>query len=204
MPRPETPAAVIPVLGVFAWSGTGKTTLLEALLPRLRALGWPAAVIKHAHHAFDVDTPGKDSYRLRAAGAAPTLVASDRRFALMMETPGQEEPDLGALIAQVAALRPALILVEGFKSWPIAKLELRRCETSSRDGRAVERATQSDPWVRAIAMKPLVETSGAVALDLDDPDAIAQWIGVWADNFDPACDIDESLVAAATPYDRRR
>ncbi len=83
-----------PVLGVAAWSGTGKTTLLEQLLPRLREMGLSVAVIKHAHHQFDVDQPGKDSYKLRSAGATPMLIASRQRFALMQETPGQEEPDL--------------------------------------------------------------------------------------------------------------
>ncbi|WP_110687183.1 molybdopterin-guanine dinucleotide biosynthesis protein B [Salinicola aestuarinus] len=196
MQRPATAAPVIPVLGIVAWSGTGKTTLLEKLLPRLGALGWPAAVIKHAHHAFDVDTPGKDSYRLRAAGAAPTLVASGRRFALMMETPGQEEPDLGTLISQVAALGPALILVEGFKSWPVAKLELRRGGASD-DVAPHRELAKNDPWIRAVAMKPLTPMAGVASLDLDDPGAIADWIAAWAAAFDPDRDLDASLIHAA-------
>ncbi|BBI62342.1 hypothetical protein HSBAA_36480 [Vreelandella sulfidaeris] len=79
--------ASFPILGIAAWSGTGKTTLLEQLLPRLREQGLKVAVIKHAHHSFDVDQPGKDSYKLRSAGAAPVLIASRQRFALMQETP---------------------------------------------------------------------------------------------------------------------
>jgi molybdopterin-guanine dinucleotide biosynthesis protein B len=172
----------IPLLGIAAWSGTGKTTLLEALLPRLRERGWPAAVIKHAHHEFDVDKPGKDSHRLREAGAAPMMVASGRRFALMMETPDRQEPDLPLLIAQVAALKPALILVEGFKTWPIPKLELYRGD----HGQPL--AAGIDPWVQALACKPeempaeILDRlpAGLARLDLDDLDGILDWIVDWA------------------------
>lgn len=182
----ERLACDIPILGIAAWSGTGKTTLLEALLPRLRERGWPTAVIKHAHHQFDVDKPGKDSHRLRQAGAAPMVVASNRRFALMMETPGQDEPDLPALVAQVAALEPALILVEGFKAWPLPKLELHRGE------RMTPLLAGSDPWVKAIALKfneskpdefgSAIDTlpQDVERLDLDDIDAILEWIIAWA------------------------
>ncbi|OLO04178.1 MULTISPECIES: molybdopterin-guanine dinucleotide biosynthesis protein B [Salinicola] len=172
----------IPLLGIAAWSGTGKTTLLEALLPRLRERGWPTAVIKHAHHDFDVDKPGKDSHRLREAGATPMVVASGRRFALMMETPGQQEPDLALLVAQVAALKPALILVEGFKTWPIPKLELYR---GSQDRPP---AAGGDPWVQALAYKPAelsvvtLETlpSTVRQLNLDDLEEILDWMIDWA------------------------
>ncbi|WP_110599301.1 molybdopterin-guanine dinucleotide biosynthesis protein B [Salinicola lusitanus] len=180
-------ACDIPLLGIAAWSGTGKTTLLETLLPRLRARGWPAAVIKHAHHDFDIDKPGKDSHRLRAAGATPMVVASGRRFALMMETPGQQEPDLPALVAQVAGLKPKLILVEGFKTWPIPKLELYRGES----GQAW--AAEQDPWIQAVAYKPGLISSETLArlpsrlprLDLDDPEAILVWIIDWAAAWQP-------------------
>jgi len=172
----------IPLLGIAAWSGTGKTTLLEALLPRLRERGWPTAVIKHAHHEFDIDQPGKDSHRLRKAGATPMVVASGRRFALMMETPHQQEPDLPLLVAQVAALHPALILVEGFKSWPISKLELYRGDCDQ------PLAAETDPWVQAVAYKPeempsfILERLPAkvTRLDLDDLDGILDWIIDWA------------------------
>ncbi|MCE3025915.1 molybdopterin-guanine dinucleotide biosynthesis protein B [Salinicola sp. DM10] len=176
-------AGGIPLLGVVAWSGTGKTTLLEALLPRLAEHGWPAAVIKHAHHAFDIDQPGKDSHRLRQAGAAPMLVASGKRFALMMETPGRDEPDLPALVRQVAALRPALILVEGFKQWPLPKLELYRGEHEE------SLLASDDPWVEAVALKPASTVDaarervppGVALLDLDDHAAILAWILAWAE-----------------------
>ena len=170
-----------PVLAVAAWSGTGKTTLLEQLLPLLRGRGLNVGVIKHAHHAFDVDKPGKDSYRLRSAGAAPMLVASRERFALMQETPGQAEPDLPNLLKMMALHAPDLVIVEGFKAWPLPKLVLYR------DG-VGDPAIFQDPWVRAVALKAADEhvldqhhaAPGISPLDLDDTDAIACWIARFA------------------------
>ncbi|MCA8866513.1 MULTISPECIES: molybdopterin-guanine dinucleotide biosynthesis protein B [unclassified Halomonas] len=167
--------APFPILGVAAWSGTGKTTLLEKLLPRLGEYGLKVAVIKHAHHSFDVDQPGKDSYKLRSAGAAPVLVASRQRFALMQETPGQDEPDLAELIAMVVPHHPDLLIVEGFKAWPIPKLVLYR------DGIG-DPAILSDRWVEAAALSapPPIDLAASVAqLDLDDSEAIARWIVSW-------------------------
>ncbi|MBE0490115.1 MAG: molybdopterin-guanine dinucleotide biosynthesis protein B [Halomonas sp.] len=166
--------ASLPLLGIAAWSGTGKTTLLEALLPRLAERGLRVAVIKHAHHTFDVDQPGKDSHRLRQAGAAPMLVASRARLALMMETPDQQEPDLAELVALVATQRPDLVLVEGFKAWPLPKLELHR-PALGKPLRVVE-----DPWVKAVASDaPLALPEGVEALDLNDLAALADWIAAW-------------------------
>ncbi|WP_438767185.1 molybdopterin-guanine dinucleotide biosynthesis protein B [Kushneria sp. TE3] len=163
-----------PLLGIAAWSGTGKTTLLEALLPALRARGLKVAVIKHAHHDFDVDVPGKDSHRLRMAGATPMLVASGKRFALMMETPGQEEPCLPTLLDQVLKLSPDLVLIEGFKQWPLPKLELYR-EVVGKSLRAFE-----DPWVRAVATTDEVALPADVErLDLDDHDVLLEWLVAW-------------------------
>ena len=164
----------LPVLGIAAWSGTGKTTLLERLLPALRQRGLRVAVIKHAHHAFDVDQPGKDSHRLRQAGASPMLVASRARVALMMETPGREEADLAALIEMVRPQRPDLVLVEGFKAWPLPKLELYRPAV----GKPLRVA--EDPWVRAVASDAsLALPAGVEALDLNDLEALADWIAAW-------------------------
>lgn len=169
-----TLAEELPLLGIAAWSGTGKTTLLERLLPRLRERGLRVAVIKHAHHGFDVDQPGKDSHRLRQAGAAPMLVASRSRLALMMETPDQAEADLEALVAMVAPQRPDLVLVEGFKAWPLPKLELHRPAL----GKSLRVA--EDPWVRAVASDaPLALPAGVEALDLNDLDALSDWIAAW-------------------------
>ncbi len=167
--------ASFPVLGIAAWSGTGKTTLLEKLLPRLGEYGLNVAVIKHAHHSFDVDQPGKDSYKLRSAGAAPVLVASRQRFALMQETPGQDEPDLGQLIAMMVPHKPDLVIVEGFKAWPIPKLVLYR------DGIG-DAAILTGQWVEAVALSapPPIDLAASVAqLDLDDSEAVAQWVVTW-------------------------
>lgn len=164
----------LPLLGIAAWSGTGKTTLLEAVLPRLSARGLRVAVIKHAHHAFDVDRPGKDSHRLRLAGAAPMLVASRHRVALMMETPGREEADLGALIEMVRPQAPDLVLVEGFKEWPLPKLELYR-PALGKPLRVAE-----DPWIKAVASDvSSALPAGVEALDLNDPAALSDWLAAW-------------------------
>ncbi|MEL7613854.1 molybdopterin-guanine dinucleotide biosynthesis protein B [Vreelandella titanicae] len=167
--------APFPILGIAAWSGTGKTTLLEKLLPRLREYGLSVAVIKHAHHSFDVDQPGKDSYKLRSAGAAPILVASRQRFALMQETPDQEEPDLAQLIAMMVPHKPDLVIVEGFKAWPIPKLVLYREGIGDVD-------ILTGRWVEAVALSapPPIDLAASVAqLDLDDSEAVAQWVVTW-------------------------
>ena len=164
----------LPLLGIAAWSGTGKTTLLERLLPALRERGLRVAVIKHAHHAFDVDQPGKDSHRLRQAGAEPILVASRVRVALMMETPDREEADLAELIEMVRPQRPDLVLVEGFKAWPLPKLELYR-EAVGKPLRAAE-----DAWIVAVASDGTPDLPDDVErLDLNDPERLADWIAAW-------------------------
>ncbi|MGF1717170.1 bifunctional molybdopterin-guanine dinucleotide biosynthesis adaptor protein MobB/molybdopterin molybdotransferase MoeA [Photobacterium chitinilyticum] len=119
--------ASLPLLGFAAWSGTGKTTLLEAMLPKLVERGIRVAVIKHAHHNFDIDQEGKDSYRLRKAGAGQMLISSRYRRALVTETP-EEEATLPQLIAQLDQTQLDLILVEGFKKLDFPKVELHREE----------------------------------------------------------------------------
>ncbi|CAM3095968.1 bifunctional molybdopterin-guanine dinucleotide biosynthesis adaptor protein MobB/molybdopterin molybdotransferase MoeA [Moritella viscosa] len=119
--------ASLPLLGFAAFSGTGKTTLLEAILPKLVARGIRVAVIKHAHHDFDIDQPGKDSHRLRKAGASQMLISSRSRRALVTETP-DEEATLPHLIAQLDQTQLDLILVEGFKKLSFPKIELHRTE----------------------------------------------------------------------------
>lgn len=164
-----------PVLGVAAWSGTGKTTLLEGLLPALRERGLNVGVIKHAHHTFDIDKPGKDSYQLRQAGAAPVLVASRQRYALMQETPSQQEPDLNHLLSLMVPHAPDLVIVEGFKAWPLPKLVLYR------DGVGDAAILESD-GVCAAALKctdtRTLEKS-VTRLDIDNVADIAEWIQRW-------------------------
>lgn len=115
-----------PVLGIAAYSGTGKTTLLRKLLPALRGHGMRVAVVKHAHHSFDTDVPGKDSYELRKAGAVQMLVASRHRWALVTETGDADEPRLDELLAQLDHVHLDLVLVEGFKAEAFPKIELHR------------------------------------------------------------------------------
>ena len=116
-----------PVLGLVAYSGSGKTTLLTKLIPLLSKRGLRIAVIKHAHHQFDIDTPGKDSYELRKSGARQTLVASKNRWALMTETPNNaKDPSLHELISQLDLTQTDVILVEGFKHESYPKLEVHR------------------------------------------------------------------------------
>lgn len=120
--------APLPLLGFAAWSGTGKTTLLRQVLPILTDRGLRIGLIKHAHHAFDIDQPGKDSYELRKAGASQVLVASARREALMIEKPEESEPMLSDLIERLDDSVLDLVLVEGFKHVAFPKLELYRAE----------------------------------------------------------------------------
>ena len=118
--------ARIPVLGFAAYSGTGKTTLLKQLLPLLRKQGLRIGMIKHTHHDFDIDQPGKDSYELRKAGASEMLVASGRRWALMVETEKSGDPVLQDMIGRLDQSALDLILVEGFKHEQFPKIELHR------------------------------------------------------------------------------
>lgn len=117
---------MIPVLAIAAWSGTGKTTLLKKLIPALCEQGIRPGLIKHTHHNMDVDKPGKDSYELRKAGAAQTIVASSQRWALMTETPDEPELNLAYLVSRMDASTLDLVLVEGFKHEAVAKILLFR------------------------------------------------------------------------------
>lgn len=123
-------SAKVPVVGFVAFSGTGKTSLLIRLIPLLRERGVRLAAIKHSHHRFDIDTPGKDSYKIRKAGVDQMLVASHKRWALMVENAddSDKEPNLNELIGQFDQSAIDLILVEGFKHEAFAKIELHRPE----------------------------------------------------------------------------
>ena len=114
------------MIGLAGWSGAGKTTLLTGVLPRLAARGVSVSTIKHAHHAFDVDRPGKDSYAHREAGARQVLVSSANRWALMTELRGAPEPDLRFLLSRLSDVD--LVIVEGFKRDPHPKIEVHRAE----------------------------------------------------------------------------
>ena len=114
------------IIGLAGWSGAGKTTLVAKLIPSILARGLKVSTVKHAHHAFDVDQPGKDSYAHRMAGATEVLVASARRFALMHELRGEDEPPLSALLAKLAPVD--LVIIEGYKRDPHPKLEVFRAD----------------------------------------------------------------------------
>ena len=105
------------IFGLAGWSGSGKTTLLVGLIPKLTQLGLTVSTIKHAHHRFDIDTPGKDSYEHRRAGATEVMVTSVDRWALMHENRGEGEPDVDTLISRMSPVD--LLLIEGFKSYPM-------------------------------------------------------------------------------------
>jgi len=115
-----------PLLGFAAYSGTGKTTLLLKLIPELKQRNLRIAVIKHAHHNFDMDTPGKDSYELRKAGAVPMLICSSHRTVISIENEMEKAPELQEILNHIPADSVDMILVEGFKKWPFSKIELHR------------------------------------------------------------------------------
>lgn len=112
------------VIGFAGWSGAGKTTLLRRLIPALTATGLRVSTLKHAHHDFDIDKPGKDSWEHRQAGATEVLIGSAKRWALMHELRGTAEPDLVELLSHLSPVD--LVLVEGFKRGPHAKIEVHR------------------------------------------------------------------------------
>jgi molybdopterin-guanine dinucleotide biosynthesis protein B len=155
------------IFGFAGWSGSGKTTLIEQLIPRFVKRGLRVSLIKHAHHTFDVDQPGKDSYRHRHAGASEVLVTSSRRWVLMHELRGAHEPSFDE---QIRHLGPCdLLLVEGFKHAPIPKLEVWRAET----GEGL--LHPNDPHVVAVASDAKLDTKLPL-LDLNDVDGIAAFI----------------------------
>ncbi len=165
-----------PVLGFAAFSGTGKTTLLKRLLPLLTEAGLRVGMVKHAHHSFEVDRPGKDSYELRKAGAQQMLVASSRRWALMAETPERQgDPALDELLAHLDQSALDLILVEGFKHLRYPKVELHRPELGH------PLLCAEDPSVVAVASNAPLDLPRALPLlDLDAPDAIAAFVREYA------------------------
>ena len=155
------------IFGFAGWSGSGKTTLIEQLIPRFVQRGLRVSLIKHAHHTFDVDQPGKDSYRHRQAGAAEILVTSSRRWVLMHELRGAHEPSFED---QVKRILPCdLLLVEGFKHAPIPKLEVWRKETGE------PLLHPNDPHIVAVASDARIETKLPL-LNLNDVDEIRNFI----------------------------
>jgi molybdopterin-guanine dinucleotide biosynthesis adapter protein len=163
----------LPVLGFAAFSGTGKTTLLKKLIPLLEARGVRVGVIKHAHHNFDIDKPGKDSYELRKAGARQMLVASARRWALMTENNVDGDPQLDVLVKHLDPDIIDMVLVEGFKHVPFTRIELHR-PALGHPGLYPE-----DSSIIAVAADAPVDNCDLPVLDLNDAAAITDFILAW-------------------------
>lgn len=159
---------MIRIMGVTGWSGSGKTTLLAQLIPCLAGQGLSVSTIKHAHHRFDVDQPGKDSWIHREAGARQVLVASDVRWALMSELRGAPEPRLHELLARLDSVD--LVLVEGYKRDRHPKLEVWRAATGKSP------IFEDDPTVVALATDAAPTGVRLPVLPLDDIDAVARFV----------------------------
>jgi molybdopterin-guanine dinucleotide biosynthesis protein B len=173
------------LIGIAGWSGSGKTTLLTKLIPELRRRGLSVSTLKHAHHAFDVDQPGKDSHSHREAGATEVLIVSRNRFALMHELRDEPEPRLHDLIGRLSPVD--IVLVEGFKTEGHRKIEVFRAA----NGKAP--LHPSDPQVVAIAGDSPFPQAGRPVIDLDDIAAIADCV---VSHAEPARELVARLVLA--------
>jgi len=162
----------LPILGFSAYSGTGKTTLLRQIIPALKQRGLRVSVIKHAHHDFDLDFPGKDSYELRKAGADQTVICTMTRMAMITEfVKPADEPELEQLVASLDSSRADIVLVEGYKDIRFPKIELHRAALRK------PYLYQNDDTVIAIACDAQPpEGIGIPLLDINDIDAIARFI----------------------------
>ena len=155
------------IFGFAGWSGSGKTTLIEQLIPRFVKRGLRVSMIKHAHHSFDVDQPGKDSYRHRQAGCSEVMVVSDRRWVIMHELRGEPEPSLEDQIERISPCD--LLLVEGHKHHPLPKLEIWRKD----NGKSL--LHPEDAYIVAIAADAPLETK-LPRFDLNDHKSIEEFI----------------------------
>jgi molybdopterin-guanine dinucleotide biosynthesis protein MobB len=153
------------IIGLAGWSGSGKTTLVTKLIPRLIARGIKVSTLKHAHHGFDLDQPGKDSFFHRAAGATEVIISSAKRWAILHELREETEWDLGALVAKMSPVD--LVLVEGFKRDNFPKLEIHRAA----NGKPL--IHPEDPHVVAIASDVALPKAQVPVIDLNDIEAIA-------------------------------
>jgi len=154
------------IIGLAGWSGSGKTTLLTKAIPRLTARGLRVSTLKHAHHSFDLDQPGKDSFAHRAAGATEVLVGAASRWALVHELRGEEEPDLPSLLRRLSPVD--LVLIEGYKAEPHPKLEVHRAAV----GKSL--LHPSDPYIVAIASDGPLPQATVPVIPLDDLEAIVE------------------------------
>ncbi|TXT34870.1 MAG: molybdopterin-guanine dinucleotide biosynthesis protein B [Comamonadaceae bacterium] len=168
------------VLGFAGFSGSGKTTLVEKLIPVLKLKGLRVSVVKHAHHRFDIDHEGKDTYRHREAGAFEVIVASDTRLALMREFEVPNRPTVHQLLAELYE-GVDWVLIEGFKDSDLQKIEVWRAE-SGKPARY-----PGDDFIVAVATdsrEQLPEPTGLPVLNLNDPEAVADWLLAQGERFD--------------------
>ncbi|HEY6025770.1 MAG TPA: molybdopterin-guanine dinucleotide biosynthesis protein B [Pseudolabrys sp.] len=156
------------IIGLAGWSGSGKTTLITKLIPCLIARGLRVSTLKHAHHGFDLDQPGKDSFMHRVAGATEVIVSSARRFAILHELRDEPEWNLGALVAKMSAVD--LVMVEGFKRDAFPKIEIHRAE----NGKPL--IHPDDPHIVAIASDTPLPHVTVPVVDLDDINAISDLV----------------------------
>ena len=156
------------IIGLAGWSGSGKTTLITKLIPRLTARGLRVSTLKHAHHGFDLDQPGKDSFMHRTAGATEVIVSSARRFAVLHELRDEPEWNLPALVGKMSAVD--LVLVEGFKRDAFPKIEIHRAA----NGKPL--IHPEDPHIVAIAADTALPHATVPVIDLNDIDAIAELV----------------------------
>ena len=162
------------IIGITGWKNSGKTTLTERLVAEFRKRGLSVSTIKHAHHDFDIDKPGTDSFRHRAAGAGEVAIVSGRRWALMHELRGEAEPPLSAVLARLAPCD--LVLIEGYKRESHKKIEVRRLDAKDRTPLG-----DRDPHIVAIAADHAVDGSALPVFRLDDVTAIADFIEAMPD-----------------------
>mgnify|MGYP005856166023 CR=1 FL=1 len=156
------------VVGIVGWKNNGKTTLVERLVAHLVQRGLRVSTVKHAHHAVDIDQPGKDTWRHRQAGATEVVLATARRWALIHELRGADEPPLEAILAKLAPCD--LVLVEGFKAWPHPKIEVHRAT------RGTPLLAVGDPSIVAIASDVPLPGLDRPVFALDDVAAIASFL----------------------------
>ncbi|MFZ0846040.1 MAG: molybdopterin-guanine dinucleotide biosynthesis protein B [Pseudolabrys sp.] len=153
------------IIGLAGWSGSGKTTLVTKLIPRLLARGLRVSTLKHAHHGFDLDQPGKDSFMHRTAGATEVIISSAKRWAILHELREEPEWDLPALVAKMSPVD--LVLVEGFKRDAFPKLEIHRASNEK------PLLHPDDPHIVAVACDSAVPDTKVPVVDLNDIEAIA-------------------------------
>ena len=161
------------VIGITGWKNSGKTTLTEKLVAHFTALGLKIATVKHAHHEFDIDHAGTDSFRHRKAGASEVAIVSSRRWAVMHELEGEKEPPLQAVLEKLSPCD--LVIVEGYKREGHAKIEVRRSQNGPSKS-----LSPSDSSIIAIAADYVIDNEAVPALPLNDVAAVARFIARYA------------------------